>query len=242
MNRGLREGYLHRLLRYALGYKGLLSLSIIAGLVGLSLTFVIPWLIGSAIDKVIVPGATGNESLQDREHWLMILVAIGVGTALLMAFITYARGHWTVMLGNRIIADLRRDLFEHLQRLSLHFYSHERTGSIISRLINDIQEAANIVNAGVILVVMDVVQTIVAIILLLVISWKLALMCVAILPLYVLTFRLLNGRVLHASRRVQQQISKISGSVQERLSGIALVKANAAEEREQRRFIADTEE
>ena len=242
MNRGLREGYLHRLLRHALAYKGLLSLSIVAGLIGLSLTFVFPWLIGSAIDKVIVPAQSGAGSVADREHWLLVLVAIGLGTALLTAFITYARGHWTVMLGNRIIADLRRDLFEHLQRLSLHFYSHERTGSIISRLINDIQEAANIVNAGVILVVMDAVQTVVAIFLLFVISWKLALACIVVLPLYMLTFRLMNGRVLHASRRVQQQISKISGSVQERLSGIALVKANAAEAREQRRFIQDTEE
>jgi subfamily B ATP-binding cassette protein MsbA len=82
----------------------------------------------------------------------------------------------------------------------------------------------------------------VAVVLLFLISWKLALACVVVLPLYALTFRLMNSRVRRASERVQQQISKISGNVQEQLAGIALVKANAAEERERIRFAADTEE
>jgi ABC-type multidrug transport system fused ATPase/permease subunit len=242
MKRSLRDVYFRRLLKQALSYKRLLTLAISAGLASLALTFVIPWLIGAVIDHVIAPPHGSNPSVAEREHWLFILCAIGVATAVFSGFVTYGRGHWTVKLGNRLIADLRRDLFDHLQRLSLHFYSHERTGSIISRLINDIQEAANIVNGGVILVVMDGVQTLVAIVLLFCISWKLALACVGVLPLYALTFRLMNQRVRRASQRVQQQISKISGSVQERLAGIALVKANAAEEHERRRFEADTEE
>jgi ABC-type multidrug transport system fused ATPase/permease subunit len=242
MGRTLRDQYFRRLINQALSYKKLLTLAIAAGMVNLGLTFVIPWLIGSVIDRVIAPPHGRFPSIADREHWLKVLCIIGVATAVLSGFVTYARGHWTVKLGNRLIADLRRDLFDHLQRLSLHFYSHERTGSIISRLINDIQEAANIVNGGVILVVMDAVQTVVAIILLFLISWKLALACITVLPLYVLTFRLMNGRVRHASWRVQEQMGKISGSVQERLAGIALVKANAAEERERIRFREDTEE
>lgn len=242
MNRTLRDQYFRRLINQALSYKKLLTLAITAGLINLGLTFVIPWLIGSVIDRVIAPPHGKFPSVAEREHWLGVLCIIGAATAILSGFVTYGRGHWTVKLGNRLIADLRRDLFDHLQRLSLHFYSHERTGSIISRLINDIQEAANIINGGVILVVMDAVQTVVAIVLLFCISWKLALACITVLPLYVLTFRLMNGRVRHASWRVQEQMGKISGSVQERLSGIALVKANAAEDRERLRFREDTEE
>lgn len=242
MKRTLRDQYFRRLITQALSYKRLLALAIVAGLASLALTFVIPWLIGAVIDHVIAPPHGQQPPAAEREHWLFILSVAGVVTAILSGFIAYGRGHWTVKLGNRLIADLRRDLFDHLQRLSLHFYSQERTGSIISRLINDIQEAANIINGGVILVVMDVVQTMVAIVLLFVISWKLALACVGLLPLYALTFRLMNQRVRRASQRVQQQISKISGNVQERLAGIALVKANAAEEHEQKRFREDTEE
>jgi subfamily B ATP-binding cassette protein MsbA len=254
MRSGIRELYLKRLLKQALRYKLLLSLTVGASALNLALTFVIPWLIGSAVDFVIardyqregvpVP-ATPAEWAADFEHrikWLFVLIAIGVGTALGFGVITYVRGHYTIKLGNRIIADLRRELFEHLQRLSLHFYSKERTGSIVSRLIHDIQQAGNLINGGVLLVVMDLVQTVVAMCLLLGISWKLTLAVIGILPLYVLTFKIFNERVRIASDRVQSQISKISGSVQERLAGIALVKVNDGEEREKQRFAEDTEE
>lgn len=237
-----KENHFRRLLLQTLNYKGLLALAIVAGLISISLAFVFPWLIGSAIDWVIAPPFDRPVALPLRQHWLMVLTVIGAGTALVSAVGCYVRGHVTVKLGNRLIADLRRDLFDHLQRLSLHFYSHERTGSIISRLINDIQESANIVNHGVILVAMDAVQVVVALALLYLISWRMALACSLILPLYALTFYLLNHRVRHASHRVQEQISKISGTVQERLAGIALVKANAAEERERQLFHDQTEE
>jgi ABC-type multidrug transport system fused ATPase/permease subunit len=247
MRTGLRELYLKRLLGHALRYKWLLGLTETAGALNVALTFVFPWLIGSAIDRVTAPdwtrwGMTDPPSFEQRSHALWKLVGIGAGTALMFGVITYTRGHYTVKLGNRIIADLRRDLFDHLQRLSLHFYSKERTGSIVSRLINDIQQAGDLVNGGVVLVVMDLVQTLVALVFLFSISWKLALACIGILPLYVLTFKVFNERVRAASDRVQSQLGKISGTVQERLAGIALVKANDGEQRERERFHHETEE
>jgi len=211
----LRDRYFKRLLGYATRYKGLLALTIAMGVVGLALQFVIPWLIGSAIDQVIAPdwvraGKAAPPSDAERLRRLWLLVGVGAATAVSFAVVFYIRGHYTVKLGNRLITDLRRDLFDHLQRLSLHFYSKERTGSIVARLINDIQQAGNLVNGGVILVIMDLLQTVVALGLLFWISWKLALACIGILPLYVFTFRYFNNRVRHASARVQDQISKLA--------------------------------
>lgn len=243
MRKTLRDPNLRRVLSHACNYRALLILAIAASLINLVLIFVFPWIIGSLIDHVIAPSAlSGDSNAVHRLHKLWVITFIGVGTAIGFSFITFIRGHCTVKLGNRLIADLRRDLFDHLQRLSLHFYSKERTGSIVSRLINDIQQAGNVVNGGVILVFMDAVQVLLALGLLFAISWQLALAVFGVLPLYVLTFRLFNHRVRKASRRVQSQISKISGTVQERLSGIALVKANAAEAREREQFVQDTEE
>src|SRR4051812_23464232 len=189
MRTGLRELYLKRLLSQALRYKFLLGLTLVAGMINVALTFVIPWLIGTAIDRVTAPdwvryGHTQPPTFQERSEYLWTLVAVGSFTALMFGVIGYARGHYTVKLGNRIIADLRRDLFDHLQRLSLHFYSKERTGTIVSRLINDIQRAGDLVHGGVLLVFMDLVQTLVALGLLFSISWKLSLACIGILPLY----------------------------------------------------------
>jgi subfamily B ATP-binding cassette protein MsbA len=92
------------------------------------------------------------------------------------------------------------------------------------------------------LFIMDIVQTVVAVVLIFHIHWKLSLACIGILPLYVLTFRIFNPRVRDASDRVQSQLGKISGTVQERLACIALVKTNDGEQRERERFHIDTEE
>jgi ABC-type multidrug transport system fused ATPase/permease subunit len=230
-----------RLFGYARRYKALLISTLVMGVLGFAVTFLFPWLIGSAIDRVISPHGAPSDPA-DRARELLILLGIGAVTALVSSVAVYGRGHLSVKLGNRIIADLRQDLFDHLNRLSLHFYSKERTGSIVSRLINDIQQASQIISGGGILLLLDFVQMLVGLILLFTVSWQIALACLATLPLYALTYRRFNPRVKAASDRVQSQISKISGTVQERLSGIALVKASAAEDREREKFRADNEE
>ncbi len=230
-----------RLAQYVKRYKVLFASTLAMGVLGFAVVFLFPWLIGTAIDKVISPH-NGDPSNAGRVHWLMILMVIGAITVPISSLAVYGRGHLSVKLGNRIITDLRQDLFDHLNRLSLYFYSKEPTGSIVSRLINDIQQASQIISGGGILLLLDVVQILIAAGLLLTLSWKIALACLATLPFYGLTIRKFNPQVKKASERVQSQISKISGSVQERLAGIALVKASGTEDREREKFRADNEE
>src|SRR4051812_8286126 len=146
-----------KLLGYARRYKALLISTLIMGVLGFAVTFIFPWLIGSAIDRVISPPSALRDH-SDRSRQLLILLGIGTVSALVSSVAVYGRGHLSVKLGNRIIADLRQDLFDHLNRLSLHFYSKERTGSIVSRLINDIQQASQIISGGGILLLLDLVQ------------------------------------------------------------------------------------
>jgi subfamily B ATP-binding cassette protein MsbA len=233
--------YFRRFLAYAFDYRGLLVLALSSGVMKFAMNYTFPWLIGAAIDKVIKP-VEEDAPEAARLQWLWMLIGMGVGFSILHAIATFCRGYYTARLGNRVIADLRQDLFDHLHRLSLHFYSKERTGSIVSRLITDIQQASQIVNGGFITVAMDLFSLVLGTALLLTVSWKLTLACIGIWPLYALTYKLLNPRVKEASRRVQSQISKISGNVQERLAGISLVKTYAAESREKEQFEVDTEE
>ena len=237
-------GCFRRFLAYALDYKGLLVLAVLGGGLKFSLSYVFPWITGSAIDHVIRPRDQAGPlpAIDQRMHWLWVLVAAGVFVSVLHGLATYARGYYTAKLGNRIIADLRQDLFDHLHRLSLHFYSRERTGAIVSRLITDIQTAAQIVNGGIVSLVMDLSSILIGLALLLNLSWKLTLASMVIMPLYAFTYKSLNPRVKKASLRVQSQLSKISGNVQEQLAGIALVKTYAAETREREQFHTDTEE
>ncbi len=237
MDHARKSHYFRRFLAYALNYKGLLVTALAMGVAKFTLQYGFPWIAGEGINLVVSAGETSQQV-----RWLWILVTAGVILTVLHSITTFGRSYFTHRLGNRIIADLRQDLFDHLHRLSLHFYSKERTGSIVSRIINDIQSAAQLVNGGVVALVMDMASLFIGLWLMYNIDWRLATASLTILPLYGLTYKYLNPRVKRAASRVQSQISKISGNVQERLAGIALVKTATAERRESARFREDTEE
>jgi subfamily B ATP-binding cassette protein MsbA len=224
--------YVHRHARYA-------ALTLAFGVLGFGLSFAYPWIIGTVIDRVIAP--TAPMTLAERRHELAWLTELAALTALLHAVVVYGRGHFNVHLGDRIVMDLRCDLFEHLQRLSLRFFSKERTGSILSRLLHDAHEATSLVYTGLIVAGMDAVQLVIAIVLLATVSLRLTVACALVFPFYALAFSVLNPRVRLASERMQAQFCRISGNVAEQLSGQALIKTFTAEERECARFTRDVE-
>jgi ABC-type multidrug transport system fused ATPase/permease subunit len=238
---------LARFLGYVLRYKPLLAIALFAGLAKFGLQFAFPTITGLMVDNVIIDndgfGGTANSlTAEDREWWLVALAIAAVSILAVYCVVTFFRDYLTGQLGFRVIRDLRQDLFGHLHRLSLHFYSKERTGSIVSRVITDISQAANLVNGGVVAVVMDLGAMVIGLGFLLWISPTLTLVALVILPAYSLSLKFLRPRVRHAGKLVQRSIGRISGSVQEQLAGIALVQTSAAEGRESARFRADTEE
>src|SRR5207302_1080614 len=108
----------------------------------------------------------------------------------------------------------------------------ERTGGIVWRLIHEVHGVVNILNAGVILVALDMLQLVLAVVLLMGISWKLAIAVLLILPCYVLIFRIFNPRIRDLSDQVNRHVSTLSGKATEQFNAIALIKSYAAEERE----------
>jgi ABC-type multidrug transport system fused ATPase/permease subunit len=236
-----RRRHFRRLAAYVFAEKKLLALTVITGILGFAVTFVSPWLVGSLIDDVIAAPAERRLSDAAQMQRLAALTSISIVTALLYAVAGYGRGHFNMKLGNRVVTAIRRDLFEHLQRLSLQFYSKQRAGSLVWRLIHEVHGVNGIVHAGVILVFFDTLQLAIALILLFHISLKLTLSVLVIVPPYMLAFKFFNPRVRRASEVVHEHLGQITGDVSERFSGMALIKTYAAEEREQQRFSRDAE-
>ncbi len=234
--------YLRRFLAYLKRYPVLLCFAVLSGVSKLVLQFAFPAIFGFIVNEVIVTEGESVMTDAERGEWLYNLTLITLFVIVLYSIATFFRSYLTGQLAFRIIRDIRQDLFGHLHRLSLHFYSKERTGSIVSRVITDISNAAQLVNGGVVAVVMDLGAFVIGVGLLLWISPPLTLLALAILPLYGFLINKLRPRVRHAGRLVQRSIGKISGNVQEQLAGIALVQSSAAEERESARFQNDTEE
>jgi subfamily B ATP-binding cassette protein MsbA len=226
-----------RLLRYVRPHRRYAALTMVFGVAGFLLSFVYPWIIGSAVDLATGPAASAPfDARAARLEWLTKLAA---ATALMQAFVVYGRGHFNVHLGDGIVTDLRRDLFEHLQTLSVGFYAKERTGSVLSRVLHDVHAATSVIYGGVIVVALDAAQLALAFALLSRISWKLTLACAAMFPLYGVVFVLMNPRVRRASERMNAHLSGLSGKVSERLAGQAIIKTYTAERREALAFADD---
>jgi len=224
---------LSKLLRYVPKHKKYAALTAVFGVLGFSLSFVYPWLIGNAIDVIVGSGRGAPASAVGSLLWLTGMAAV---TGLLHALALYGRGHFNIRLGDGIVWDLRQQLFSHLQQLSVGFFNRERSGNILSRVMHDVHEATSIIYGGIIVAGLDAMQLAVAFVLLMGISWKLTLACVGFFPLYGLVFAWMNPRVRAASERVQAHFACLTANVAEQLSGQALVKTYTAEAREARRF------
>jgi ABC-type multidrug transport system fused ATPase/permease subunit len=226
-----------RLLGYVRPHRTYAVWTTLFGVLGFLLSFAYPWIIGSVVDLISQPRGTGAEHAERLRE----LTQMSVGAAVLHALVVYGRGHFNVHLGNGIARDLRRDLFEHLQRLGSAFYTRQRSGSIIARVIQDVHESMAVIYGGILVAAMDAVQLGIATILLINISLKLALACLLVLPLYGLVFAAFNARVRRASDRVAEQFSQLSANLNERVAGQALIKTYTAERRELARFGEDIE-
>lgn len=231
---------LFRLLGYVARHKKYAALTLVFGVLGFALSFVYPWIIGSVVDVVAAPSSNGVAP-QERTLRVLHLAGLGLLTAVGHAIVVYGRGHCNVHLGHGVVADIRRAVFAHLQTLSVRFFTKERTGTILGRLMHDVHEATALIYTGIIVAVLDALQLAIAFVLLSALSWKLTVACFLLFPFYGLVFAVMNPRVRRASERMHGAFSRISGNVSEQLNGQALIKTYTAEEREARRFSADVE-
>ena len=226
-----------QLMRYARPHRKYAVLTLLFGVFGFILSFAYPWIIGNVVDIVArPPSATEMAARQSR---IFLLTGAAAVTAIFQAVVVYGRGHFNVNLGHAVVVDLRRDLFNHLQKLSVLFFTKERTGAILARLLQDAHQATSLIYMGVMVAGLDAAQLVIAAILLFCISWKLTVACFALFPLYALVFIYFNPRVRIASERMHTQLARIVGNVTEQLGGQALIKTCTAEAREAARFRSD---
>ncbi len=165
-----------------------------------------------------------------------LLLGCIMALLLLAGLIIYTRGFLANVGGQRVIFKLRNDLYEHIQGLSLSFFHQNRSGSIVSRLTSDIALAQNFIGNACTLLWMDSISVIGIVAYLFVLSPRMALVSVTVLPLWVISVRFFGQRIRKASHAVQEGLSELSGQVQEKVSGVTVVQAFAREKRETRLF------
>ena len=144
---------------------------------------------------------------------------------LLRAGFQYFVGYWGHVLGVRMESDMRRDLFTHLQRLPFSFYDKNRTGHLMSRVVNDLFEVVELAHHGPEDLFISLVTLLGAFGILLTIQWRLALLVFALVPLILLFTASRRLKMNRASRQVKERTAGINADIESSISGARVAKA-----------------
>ena len=228
-----QRGYVPIFLSY---YKPHLKLFILDMACALGIALVdlaFPWASRQALNELL------PQSLYAAFFTVMGILLAAYALRSVMYFIVTYWGH---MMGVRIEADIRRDLFSHMQDLSFSFYDKNRTGQLMSRATTDLFEITELAHHGPEDLFISAVTLIGALCMMVAIQWKLALIVFAVVPIFVGFTIIQRRRMMKASVRQKQTMAGINGQLESAISGMRTAKAFASEGQEEEKFRAANEQ
>lgn len=226
---------LRKFISYVKPYRWFIVAATVCGLLKYNIPLIFPWIFKDVIDKLLSPSSYDTMKLHST---MLVLVALYV----FWACVTYLRSFFSDRAGQRLIFDLRHELYVHLQRMSLSFYEKRRVGSVASRLLGDIAVAQNFVGAAFTNTIMDASSLFFIAFLLFHMNCKLALVSFSIFPFYVALNKFFKSQIRKTSLLAQQKMEEISGNVHEKLGGISTIQSYTREKTEEKYFFQENRE
>lgn len=223
-----------RYLKFVKPYRYRIIATIIVGIIKFGIPMLIPLLIKYAIDGVI-----NNHSLTNQEKFSHLGVAIGIALFIYLIvrppieFIRQYLAQWT---SNKILYDIRKQLYNHLQALSVRFYANNQVGQVISRVINDVEQTKDFILTGLMNIWLDCITIIIALSIMFFLDVKLTFAAIFIFPFYILTVYFFFGRLRKLTRVRSQALAEVQGFLHERVQGMSVIKSFAIEDNEAKNF------
>lgn len=215
------------LVQYFRPHRGLFVLDLSCALVMALIDLAFPLVARSAM----------NQLLPARQFDTFFMVMIIVAAAFVVrAGMNYIITYWGHMFGVRVEADLRDDLFRHMQSLDFKFFDNNRTGQLMNRMTGDLFEITELSHHGPEDLFVAFVTIVGAICIMFTVQWQLALVILIIIPIFLAVVMLCRKNMVTTSRNVKITMSEINGEIESGLSGIRTSKAFANEEADYRKF------
>ena len=218
---------LRRLLRYLRPYRWLALGAVLLLLLQSGLALVGPRLTERALDVAIPRRDLGL---------LGLLAGLYLATLLLELVTEYGGAVLTAFVGQRVMYDLRMELFGHLQRLSVSYFDRNPVGRLMTRVTSDVETLNELFSSGVVTIFGDVFTLVAIMGMMLVIDVRLALVTFSVIPLVWLTAAIFRRRVRDAFRDIRYRLARLNAFLQERLSGMRVVQLFGREADSARRF------
>ena len=216
-----------RMLAYIKPYSRQMALAFAAMLVVTGLTLLTPYLLKVAVDQYITAG---------NRQGLMTISLITAGAFVGLYAGTAGQNYLLSWVGQRALAAMRSDLFQHLQRLSLSYHDTHIVGVTVSRVMNDVATINELLSQGIVTLAGDVLVLGGIIVIMLSMSPRLALLTFTVLPLMLLVTIWFSRRARVAFRETRTQVAKVVGGLAEDIAGVRVIQAFGQENSTQERF------
>jgi len=204
-----------KLFKYIKPYRYLLMLTIFLLLLIAGLEIVGPFLIKIAIDSYIIPG---------KFDGLLYIVTI-YGLVILFEFIIrYFQGYYTEYMGQKIMYDMRMDIFSHVHKMPMSFFDKNPVGRIMTRITTDVQTLNEMLSSGIVTLFGDIFMILGIMIMMISLNWRLSLITFSVLILLAIATFIFRSKVRTTFRIIRAKISNINSFLQEAISGINTTK------------------
>ncbi|QFT88050.1 Putative multidrug export ATP-binding/permease protein [Bacillus sp. THAF10] len=223
-----------RYMQFVKPYQWQIVGTIIIGMFKFGLPLLIPLLLKYVVDDILL--TDGRSAEEKTSELLMIMGVIFVSFLVLRPPIEYYRQYFAQWTGNKILYDLRDRLFDHIQRLSLRFYSNNRAGEVISRVIHDVEQTKNFVITGLMNLWLDLATIVIVIIIMFTVDFSLAIVSIILFPFYGFSIKYFYSKLRHLTRVRSQALAEVQGHLHERVQGMPVIQSMAIENYEQEQF------
>ncbi len=214
-------------LKYFGNHKGLFAVDILCAVLIAAVDLLFPLVTRSALYDML-PG--------QMYKTFFLVMGVMLGCYLLRAFLNYIVAYYGHTFGIRVEADIRRDLFRHMQEMSFDFYDQNRTAQLMSRLTADLNDLTELAHHGPEDLLTSLLTMVGAVVVMATIQWQLAVVVALMIPLFILLIMTMRRRMAKASRKVKEKTAHINAEIESSLSGIRTAKAFANEPVENARF------
>ncbi|MCO4851568.1 ABC transporter ATP-binding protein [Bacillus vallismortis] len=226
-------GVMKRYLQFVKPYKKQIVVTVLIGIVKFSIPLALPLLLKYVVDDIIQGGGTASDKTTSLFTIMAIMFALFL---ILRPPVEYYRQYFAQWTASKVLYDIRAKLFDHIQKLSLRFYANTRTGEVISRVINDVEQTKDFVITGLMNIWLDMLTILIVISIMLTLDVKLTLISIVLFPLYGISVKYFYGRLRKLTRERSQALAQVQGHLHERIQGMPVIRSFAIEDHEQDHF------
>jgi subfamily B ATP-binding cassette protein MsbA len=233
---------LSRLVPYARHHRVLLITTLALSLLLAVIDVPVPFLLKHIIDAVLKHHTTLlflGRPVEPEQFLFGIFLSLAA-LALAKGVLVYVQRTVSETIGQFMVFEMRLDLYNRLQTLSMRWFKEARTGRLMLRLMGDINAVLDMITDGYMRALMDIVTVIAVLVSIFLVNWKLACIVLVAMPIYIGAFLNLNPRMRQSGRDARRERSALSGHLQEKIAGAVIVKAFTQEDAESARVEAQT--